>query len=236
MKRFFAALFSTLILWNYCLAEGTVMHLRGNLDNYMEAVTVQKKATVAFVGGSITEMEGWKDMVKVNLARRFPDTEFTFIDACSKTEYRKAPHSLPDNKLEENCYEGGSLLSPALARKTKGFRMEEDWAPSDAGTRKQFVHVPTLVCEAGGSLTLEFEGKAIGLYCTCGPNAGKLSYTIDGKEYPVLDTYTRWSRNLYLPWLYVLANDLGEGRHTLKLKVLKGERQGCYIRNFAVNN
>lgn len=43
----------------------------------------------------------------------------------------------------------------------RGFRMEEEWTPSDgAKTRKQFVHVPTLVCEEGGSLTLEFEGRA----------------------------------------------------------------------------
>ena len=130
----------------------------------------------------------------------------------------------------------GRLLPPTAALKTKGFRLEEDWVPSDgAGIRKQYVHVPTLVCESGGSLTLEFEGKAIGLYCTCGPNAGKLSYSIDGKEYPILDTFTPWSEGLHIPWLHILANDLEPGRHVLKLKVLKGDRSGCFIRNFAVN-
>ena len=44
-------------------------------------MTVRKKATVAFLGGSITEMDGWKEMVKDDLGQRFPDTEFTFIDA-----------------------------------------------------------------------------------------------------------------------------------------------------------
>ena len=358
--------------------------LRGDLDNSLEAMTVRGKATVAFLGGSITEMEGWKDMIKDDLKQRFPDTEFTFIDAGISSlgstphafrfeedvlakgvpdllfveaavnddtnffgpkeqvlgmegivrhalkanpymdivflhfiydpfidllnegeipdvimnhervanhyhltsidlasevaermkagefdwktfggthpapfghkiytaaiekvldaftkpakDYSRKQHSLPEKPLEDDCYENGRLLPPASALKTKGFRLEEDWAPADgAGTRQQYVHVPTLVCEEGGSLTLEFDGKAIGLYCTCGPNAGKLSYTIDGKEYPILDTFTPWSRGLHIPWLHILANDLEPGRHVLKMKVLKGERQGCYIRNYVVN-
>ena len=358
--------------------------LRGDLDNSLEAMTVRGKATVAFLGGSITEMEGWKDMIKDDLKQRFPDTEFTFIDAGISSlgstphafrfeedvlgkgvpdllfveaavnddtnffgpkehvlgmegivrhalkanpymdivflhfiydpfiplldggeipdvimnhervanhyhltsidfasevaermkagefdwktfggthpapfghkiytaaiekvldsftkpakEYSRKPHSLPEKPLEADCYENGRLLPPTSALKTKGFRVEEDWVPADgAGTRQQYVHVPTLVCEEGGSLTLEFEGKAIGLYCTCGPNAGRLSYTIDGKEYPVLDTFTPWSQGLHIPWVHILANDLEPGRHVLKLKVLKGERQGCYIRNFVAN-
>ena len=360
------------------------INLRGDLDNSLEAMTVRKKATVAFLGGSITEMEGWKDMIKDDLKQRFPDTEFTFIDAGISSlgstphafrfeedvlakgvpdllfveaavnddtnffgpkeqvlgmegivrhalkanpymdivflhfiydpfidllnegeipdvimnhervanhyhltsidlasevaermkagefdwktfggthpapfghkiytaaiekvldaftkpakEYSRKPHSLPKKPLEVDCYENGRLLPPSSALKTKGFRLEEDWTPTDgAGTRQQYVHVPTLVCEEGGSLTFEFEGKAIGLYCTCGPNAGKLSYTIDGKEYPILDTFTPWSKGLHIPWLHILANDLEPGRHVLKMKVLKGERQGCYIRNYVVN-
>ena len=360
------------------------IHMRGSLDNSLEAMTVRKKATVAFLGGSITEMEGWKEMVKDDLGQRFPDTEFTFIDAGisslgstphsfrfqedvlakgvpdllfveaavnddtnfftpreqvlgmegivrhalkvnpymdivflhfiydpfipmldsgeipdvilnhervanhyhlasidlasevaarmrdgefdwekfggthpapfghkiyaaaienlldKRTKpaegYSRTPHSIPEKPLEADCYENGRLLPPTSALKLKGFRLEEDWVPSDgADTRKQYVHVPTLVCENGGSLTLEFDGKAVGLYCTCGPNAGILSYSIDGKEYPLLDTFTPWSPGLHIPWLYVLANDLEPGSHTLKLKVLKGERQGCYIRNFAAN-
>ncbi len=360
------------------------IHLRGNLDNSLEAMTVRKKVTVAFLGGSITEMEGWKDMLKDDLKQRFPDTEFTFIDAGISSlgstphafrfqedvlakgvpdllfveaavndhtnffgpreqvlgmegivrhaltfnpfmdivflhfiydpfipllesgeipdvilnhervanhyhltsidlasevsarmktgefdwkkfggthpapfghkiyaaaigqmldsftkpanEYSRAPHPIPKESLESNCYEDGWLMPPTSALKTKGFRLEEDWMPTDgAGTRKQYVHVPTLVCEEGGSLTLKFHGKAVGLYCTCGPNAGILSYTIDGKEYPLLDTFTPWSKGLHIPWLHMLANDLEPGHHVLKLKVLKGERSGCYIRSFAVN-
>ena len=365
-------------------SSAQAIDVRGGLDNSMYAMAVRKKATVAFFGGSITEMTGWKDMVKERLAWRFPDTEFHFIDAgiaslgstphafrfeedvlskgvpdllfveaavndhtngfgpreqvlgmegivrhalsvnpsmdivflhfiydpfipmleggevpdvilnhervanryhlpsidlasevsarmkagefdwkkfggthpapfghriyanaidklldrCTKPagEYAPSPHPVPEVPLENKSYEHGRLLSPESATRLKGFRLEEDWVPSDgAGTRKQYVNVPTLVCEEGGSFTLEFDGTAVGLYCTCGPNAGVLSYEIDGKEYPPLDTFTTWSKGLHIPWLHMLAKDLEPGHHVLKLKVLKGDRSGCYIRNFAVN-
>lgn len=48
------------------------------------------KGHVAFMGGSITEMNGYRPMVCEDLQRRFPDTKFTFTDAgisstCSTT-------------------------------------------------------------------------------------------------------------------------------------------------------
>lgn len=36
---------------------------------------------VAFLGGSITEMPGWKELVQQDLARRFPDVRFDFVSA-----------------------------------------------------------------------------------------------------------------------------------------------------------
>jgi hypothetical protein len=41
----------------------------------------EKKGCVAFLGGSITEMRGWRNMIQEDLKQRFPETEFTFIDA-----------------------------------------------------------------------------------------------------------------------------------------------------------
>ena len=388
MKRFILAVG---ILASALLSAGNLsgtpsreIRFRGSLDNSMEAMAVRKQATVAFLGGSITEMTGWRDMVQDSLRRRFPQTDFKFIDAgiaslgstphafrfkedvLSKGvpdllfveaavndhtngfgpedqvlamegivrhalsvnpqmdiiflhfiydpfiplldsgeipdvilnhervanhyhltsidlasevaarmrsgefdwqkfggthpapfghgiyagavaevldmatkpdgEYVTGPHAGPENRLEGGCYERGRQIPPSSAVKLKGFRLVEDWMPTDgAGTRKQYVHVPTLVCEKGGSLELEFDGTAVGIYCTCGPDAGVLSYSIDGRDYPVLDTYTRWSRGLYIPWVHMLAKDLGPGRHVLKLKVLRGERSGCCIKSFVAN-
>ena len=54
---------------------------RGGLSNSRQVFEQTKKGTVAFVGGSITEMKGWRELVIEEIQRRFPDTEFEFISA-----------------------------------------------------------------------------------------------------------------------------------------------------------
>ena len=66
------------------------IHLRGTLNNCRVQFEQQKKGHVAFIGGSITEMNGYRPMVCEILKKRFPGTEFTFTDAglsstCSTT-------------------------------------------------------------------------------------------------------------------------------------------------------
>lgn len=63
------------------LPEGeSYFEVRSGVGNFKKKCE-SGKATVAFLGGSITEMRGWKDMVKDELKKRYPKTEFTFIDA-----------------------------------------------------------------------------------------------------------------------------------------------------------
>ncbi|MDO4575053.1 MAG: SGNH/GDSL hydrolase family protein [Planctomycetia bacterium] len=54
---------------------------RSGLENCRRVFEETKKGTVAFVGGSITEMHGWREKVCEELQKRFPDTEFEFIAA-----------------------------------------------------------------------------------------------------------------------------------------------------------
>ena len=63
---------------------------RDGLANARKVFEWTRKGTVAFLGGSITEMEGYRPMVCANLQKRFPQTVFTFIPAgisstCSST-------------------------------------------------------------------------------------------------------------------------------------------------------
>ncbi|MEX0825060.1 MAG: alpha/beta hydrolase fold domain-containing protein, partial [Pirellulaceae bacterium] len=65
-------------------------HLRGRFDNSRIQFERKKRGGVAFIGGSITEMNGYRPMVMEYLEERFPETEFTFTDAgisstCSTT-------------------------------------------------------------------------------------------------------------------------------------------------------
>ena len=60
----------------------------------------------------------------------------------------------------------------------------------------------------GDKLTLDFVGKAIGIFCISGPKAGIVEYSIDDAPFKCLDTFTPWSKHLYIPWVYMLETEL----------------------------
>jgi len=69
---------------------GDNVRMRRSLDNSRLAFERTGKGKVAFMGGSITEMNGFRPLVCEGLKRRFPKTEFTFINSgvastCSTT-------------------------------------------------------------------------------------------------------------------------------------------------------
>ncbi|MGQ1891594.1 alpha/beta hydrolase fold domain-containing protein [Thermophagus sp. OGC60D27] len=55
--------------------------MRGGLKNSMIKFTRNKQGRVAFLGGSITFNQGWRDSICVYLQKRFPDTQFDFVPA-----------------------------------------------------------------------------------------------------------------------------------------------------------
>ena len=66
------------------------LEVRSSFDNSRLRFERELKGHVAFIGGSITEMNGYRPMVCESLKKRFPKTEFTFTDAgisstCSTT-------------------------------------------------------------------------------------------------------------------------------------------------------
>ncbi|MBO46083.1 MAG: hypothetical protein CMJ96_04215 [Planctomycetes bacterium] len=64
--------------------------IRGNHQNSLLRFVEEKRGHVAFMGGSITEMNGYRPLVTKWLQERFPTTKFTFTNAgisstCSTT-------------------------------------------------------------------------------------------------------------------------------------------------------
>ena len=55
--------------------------IRGSLHNSFIKFERERRGRVAFIGGSITEMVGWKDMMEQQLQQRFPFTAFEFVEA-----------------------------------------------------------------------------------------------------------------------------------------------------------
>ena len=82
------------------------IHQRSNLANCRVRFEREKQGHVAFIGGSITQMNGYRPMVCKILQRRFPDTKFTFTDAgisstCSTTgAFRLAEHVLSKGPVD----------------------------------------------------------------------------------------------------------------------------------------
>jgi hypothetical protein len=82
-------------------AEANVQ-LRGSLDNARIKFERDKRGHVAFMGGSITEMDGYRPMVCELLKKRFPQTDFTFTNAgisstCSTTGAFRLASDVLDN-------------------------------------------------------------------------------------------------------------------------------------------
>ncbi len=144
---------------------------------------------------------------------------------------------MPEQPIDTYSYDKGKFVDIHSAKQLRGWKVVDDWTPVvKANTRKGFVHVPMLVADrAGATLSFSFEGRAVGIFCVAGPEACVLEYSVDGAPYKKLDTFTDWSLNLYIPWVYMLETELAQGPHTLQLRVAKGDKTECQIRNFVVN-
>jgi lysophospholipase L1-like esterase len=87
------------------LADANIRQF-GSLQNCRVQFEKEKKGHVAFIGGSITEMNGYRPMVMEILKKRFPNTAFTFTDAgisstCSTTgAFRLNDHVLAEGPAD----------------------------------------------------------------------------------------------------------------------------------------
>ncbi|MCR8559553.1 hypothetical protein KXD93_17985 [Mucilaginibacter sp. BJC16-A38] len=77
----------------------------GGLPRFYNAATLQKKATVAFLGGSITFNPGWRQKVCRYLKERFPETDFHFI-AAGIPSLGSLPHAF---RLQRDVLDSGKV-------------------------------------------------------------------------------------------------------------------------------
>lgn len=147
--------------------------------------------------------------------------------------------------LDPFSYEGGQLIGLSQADALSGFELVERCDPSadgvGGGVRAGFHGVPMLVGVApGASLSLSFEGRAVGLWVAAGPDAGALDYRVDGGPWRRQDLFTRWSGGLHLPWVHVLEAELEYAPHRLDLRIAEARSErsrghAARIVHFVVN-
>lgn len=410
MKRIINTLFFCLIFSSVSaqIFDSPVIRTRGSISNSYNTFSNKKSGRVAFVGGSITHMKGWVDLVEQNLKMRFPDTKFEFLnagipsigsvpdafrldnDVLSKGDFdlifveaavnddtnesslaaplkgmegivrhilnnnpntdiimldfiyepyiemlskgkepdvilshervanyymipsirldldiyrrlvrkeftweqfggthpkpfgqryyfsaikrlfdsmwiqlsdkKSISHYIPKKTLDSGSYYGGKFIDIHSLKIPSGWKIEENWkAPelksddSELGNlnnsgdyirvkvREGFSEVPMLESlQPGKKLKFSFLGNAVGIFCVAGPNAGIIRYRVDAGEWKDLDTFTEWSSQLYIPWLYVLSDGLSNAEHILELYMLNRHNKlsngnTIQIRQFVVN-
>ncbi|SHE72158.1 SGNH/GDSL hydrolase family protein [Pedobacter caeni] len=87
------------------LDDRNYISTRKGLGNAFRAFEQQKTATVAFLGGSITNAPGWRDSVCITLQRRFPKTAFHFI-AAGIPSLGSLPHAF---RLKQDVLDSGKV-------------------------------------------------------------------------------------------------------------------------------
>lgn len=128
--------------------------------------------------------------------------------------------SLP-KEIDKYNFSSGRYDAITNAKHDANWKIDQNWTPSDsAGTRAGFVNVPVLSTNhPGAALSLRFTGDAIGIAVISGPDAGVISYSIDGEKQKQMDLFTPWSNSLHLPWYLLLGSGLKKGNHVLNISI-----------------
>ncbi len=145
--------------------------------------------------------------------------------------------------LDKFSYGKASYHPISEAKSRKGFKIDSNWQPDPPkSTREGFVNVPMLVGEKpDDSFEFTFSGRAVGIALISGPDAGIISYRIDGKKARTRDLFTQWSTSLHLPWYLVLDDELKPGPHKLQLTIADARNpssigNACRIVHLLVND
>ena len=149
---------------------------------------------------------------------------------------------LGSRRYDENSYDRGHFQSIKTAKIKNGWKVVKNWQGTGKGrVRKHDVGIDYMeALNPGAELAVEFSGTAIGLPMVAGPDVGIIEWKVDDGEWKSLDQFTKWSRGLHIPWIYMLEKELPEGKHLLTLRTTdrKNEQSkgyACRFSSFAVN-
>ena len=153
---------------------------------------------------------------------------------------KKEVFTLPE-AINPNNFDNGKLVDPALSNFTPDWSLSvPDWDKLSGKKRERYMNEPMLwTTKKGAELSFEFTGTAVGAFNLAGPDAGIIEVSIDGGSPVKYDLYhPKYSKNLHYPQTTMFANDLEQGKHTLRIKMLKeksGTGNAMRIEYFDVN-
>jgi acyl-CoA thioesterase I len=124
---------------------------------------------------------------------------------------------LPE-KIDPLCYENGRFIELDQAKLTNGFKRVKKWRTTE---RTCNFRPPVDILEAkepGSELSLDFTGKAIGVYIIGGTDNGILEYSIDGSGFRDKKIF---DKRFHLPRHKIFVSNLDHKKHKLVLRVSK---------------
>ncbi len=131
-------------------------------------------------------------------------------------------HAIPDQVVDSGAYTQGQFVTPGLALRGPGWEYGiPDWTTIGGNLRSRFADRDLLFSSTPGSeITLDFQGKAIGLYLLAGPDAGQVRVRIDDEQPArTIELFHHFSRQLHYPRTVMIATDLEDSPHRLRLTV-----------------
>jgi sialidase-1 len=211
--------------------ESIAQHERVAVAYGNPSLNLAREVTDRIDAGEFTWAEDFKNLHPSPFGHRlYANSVARMLDAAFAKPIADAvkEHPLPA-PIDAQSYAKGRLGDIAQAKIIKGFTLVPSWKPADdekqpngkkVGTREGFVNVPALVgTEPGAEFEFAFEGTGCGLFITSGPDSGLFEFSLDGGPWRVLDSQTRWSGGLHLPWALILDDQLKNGPHTAKVRI-----------------
>lgn len=127
--------------------------------------------------------------------------------------------------LDAKSYFRGTAVPPEKLKLGTDWRVSlPDWKNVPGSKRGYFTREPAIWSEtAGAVLEFSFTGTAAGAFLTAGPDAGDLEASVDGgdwKPFALRATYG----SLHYPYVQMIADDLADGPHQVKLRVVAAKR------------
>jgi len=145
--------------------------------------------------------------------------------------------------LDQYSYMNGNYSPIEKADLKRGFTYDPSFYPDDGlKVRPGFFNVPALVADSSGAeLEYRFKGSAIGINILSGGDAGIIEYSVDKRPFVKVDLFTKWSKNIHLPWYIMLEDELPNKKHLLRIRLVddhNSESKGtaCRIVRFLVND
>lgn len=137
------------------------------------------------------------------------------------SDARPKAHRLPKDLLDPFSYVKGRFIDVSKVNGMQGWKLGvPDWDHIPGAKRDRFTSAQMLCAtEPGSTLTLEFEGNAVGAYLLAGPDAGIAETSIDGSPFHEVDLFHAFSRGLHYPRTVLLGSELRPGKHILTLRI-----------------